>query len=137
MGVSSDEEVIDRARVLTGYSDSTIISDSDFQTLVDIAKDEVLRAVGRPDQFSFYSDDTDDADQAVFWFTCIAAKIHTGEIAGMNMELGDLVKQNPGQGHYTPWFRRFRARINAIGASNGPASRTLSRDGREYEDIDI
>jgi hypothetical protein len=136
---TSDSELIAEARALTEY-DTTIIDDVTFQELVDICKEEIRSAL-RDEEFSFYQ--TEDpgslaADRALFWMVCIAAKIRTGELAGMNIEVSELRMQNPGHIHHETWFRNFRQQMVRAeqnqASSNGPANITLSRTNRTYGD---
>lgn len=134
---TTDTELIDEARAMTGYTDGSIVSDSDFQELVDICKEELRNDFGVSD-YSFYSGNL-AADRALFWFLCIAAKIHTGELGGMNITTGDVEAQNPGHIHHNAvWFSNFedkkRKAERLISGSLGPSQTAPQRDNRTYGD---
>lgn len=134
---TTDAELISEARVMTGYTDGSVISDSDFQDLVNVCKEELRDDFGVSD-YSFFSGDL-SADRALFWFLCIAAKIHTGEIGGMNISTGDVEAQNPGHIHHdATWFSNYedkkRKAERVITGSSGPAQSAPQRDGRTYGD---
>lgn len=131
---SSDSELIAEARGLTDY-DSEIFTDSEFQQIVDIGKEE-LRAELGDSSLSFYTDDTFQATRALFWFVCIGSKVRAGEIAGINLTVGDLKAAQPAQSSYDIWFNSFNKRLASASSeqSAGPAQETLSRDNRSYGD---
>jgi len=133
---TSDSELIAEARGLTDY-DASVLSDSEFQELVDICKEE-LRADFGDASYSFYSGSL-NADRALFWFVCVAAKIRTGEIGGLNITTGDVEAAHPAQVHHDfAWFRNFENRKRKAmrsfsqDANRGPTQTSLERDNREY-----
>lgn len=133
---STDTELVREARVITDYNDR-VISDSQMQALVGICKDEIRAEVGNPD-LTFYASDgsTFEADRALFWFVCIAAKIKTGEIGSVNLEIEDILSHKPAQGHYDVWFDNLESRLNQYvreRQEHGPAHRLIEReDDRTY-----
>lgn len=129
---TSDSELITEARALTDYNVS-IMSDSEFQTLVDIGKEELRAEYGDPETFpGFYSGDL-NLDRALFWFVCIAAKVKAGEISGIDISVGDLDASNS-NGEYSYWFDNFSKRLNAFSRGGGPGQTNISRaDERTYE----
>lgn len=136
---TTDSELIAEARALTNYTQS-MLSDSTFQELVDIGKEELRAEMDKPN-FSFYQtggEHTLQADRALFWFTCIAAKIKGGEIGGIDIDLGDISTNQPDEEEYAVWFSQFRKRLDAAVASEtdtgGPGQTSLQRDDRTYGD---
>lgn len=129
---SDDSSLIAEARGLTDY-DSSIFTNPEIKEIVQIAKQEIRADLGQPD-LSFYTEDTFQATRALFWFVCIGLKIKAGEIAGINLEIGDLRTQNPAQGHYSIWFESFRKRMAGAERQiqSGPSSVVLERDNRSY-----
>lgn len=134
---TNDQELIAEARGLTDY-DQTVLSDSEFQQVVDICKEELRADFGEPG-YAFYSGSL-NADRALFWFVCIAAKIRTGEIGGLNITTGDVEAAHPAQVHHdSAWFKNYENRKRRAmknfsdEASSGPAQTTISRDDRGYE----
>lgn len=133
----SDTELIDEARAITGYTDGTIVSDSDFQILLNICKDELRSDFGVSD-YSFYNGNL-HADRALFWFLAIAAKIHTGELGGMNITTGEVEARTTGHNHHeAAWFSNFetkkRKAARIVRESVGPSHTAPQRDGRTYGD---
>lgn len=128
----NDSDLIKEARALTGY-DESVFSDSDFQDLVDIGKEELKSEWGLPD-FTFYQDESLDHTRALFWFVCIAAKVRAGEIAGVNLTVGSIRSSSFSEDKFSYWFRNFDQRVRSAADSNGPAMSSVSRSERTYGD---
>lgn len=132
--VDTDSDLISQVRSLTDY-DELIISASEMNTLLEIAKEELRSTLGAPD-LSFYGDDTADADRALFWFLCIASKVKVGEIGGLNIDADDFAAQNPDRYDDTLWFRQYQKKRDLAEAdivSTGASSTTIERTDRSYE----
>lgn len=134
---TSDTELVQEARAITDY-DASILSDSEFHSLVRIGKEEIRAEFDSPN-FSFYQtgeEHTLQADRALFWFTCIAAKIRAGEIAGLDIDIGQIRTSQPDQERYQPWFRQLNKRLNAATSKHSEASgisqQAPQRDDRQY-----
>lgn len=129
----SDFELINEVRALTDYHPD-VMSDSTLQELIGIAKAE-LRADFGNTEFTFYEDGTHNADRALFWFTCIAAKVRAGEIAGIDITIDDLAGHKPTGSPHDFWFTRFEEKLkeaNADQGTTGISQVNLSRDNRAY-----
>jgi hypothetical protein len=136
---TTDQELITEARAITDY-DQSIMSDAEFQELVDIGKEE-LRAHWQLSDYQFYGQ-TNAADvgfilqrdRALFWFVCIAAKIRGGEIATPNITVGSIRATSYTGSKFDFYFENFEARLNTIERSSGPSVSQITRDDeRSYE----
>lgn len=133
----SDSELVDEVRVLTGYDDEVMFSDSDLDSLVQIGKEE-LRSYWNLPEFEFYrrgEENTLDADRALFWFTCIATKVRAGEIGSVELTI-DSLETAQYDGQFSYWFRNFQQRAASAGGASGvgPANIQVSRaEERSYE----
>lgn len=134
----TDAELIKEVRALTDY-DASVIPGSEMQELVNIGKEEIKADINKPEgggNFDFYKDSNRPIDRALFWFVCIAAKIKTGEIGGVNIEIQDFRTDKPAQGHYSIWFENFDKRLREFSNRKtdvgGPAHKLLERDNRSY-----
>lgn len=131
---SDDDSLIAEARSITDYDDS-IISDSEFEELVNIGKEEIMAAVNEQ-TLMFYEEETFHHTRALFWFTAIAAKVKTGELAGMNISADDFEATNPATSHYSFWFDSFQKKMAAarLRSSPGPSLVNMERTERTYGD---
>lgn len=131
----SDVELISEVRSLTDYHEG-IISDSDMQDLVVVAKEEVRGELG-DSSFEFYGAQTFDADRALFWFLCIASKVKVGELGGIEITADAFRSQQPQHVQNSFWFIRFQNKMQAAAlqaGTGGAATTTISRsDERSYE----
>lgn len=132
--VSSDTELIEQVRGMTDY-DASVMSDSEIQTLVDIGKEEIAGYLvaddETPSDFTFYSGNY-DADRALFWFTCIAAKAKAGEIASVNLTVGSLRSTAYAGSKFELYFENFDKKMRGAENGNLPATSAPERDGRSY-----
>lgn len=128
---TSDTELIQEARAITDY-DSGLISDAEFQTLVDIGKEELESEFS--DNFPGFYNGNKDADRALFWFTCIAAKVRAGEIAGVNLTVGSIRATSYSNSKFDFWFESFEEKLYSATGGKPSRKQNLSRDGRAYGD---
>lgn len=126
---STENELIDEARALTNYGPD-IISDGKFQELVDVAKEELYAELGDTN-FSFFGQDTQNADRALFWLVCLFSKVRTGEIDGIDLSIGDLRAESL-SGDDAIWRRQFVRRLNSISGASGFGRVDVARDNRTY-----
>jgi hypothetical protein len=136
---TDDTTLISEARAITDY-DTEIMSDSEFQELVDIAKEE-LRAEWQLPDYQFYGNTTSgdigfilQRDRALFWYVCIAAKIRGGEIAAPNITIGSIRATSYTGSKFDFYFENLDKRLSTIERSSGPRITQITRDDeRAYE----
>lgn len=134
---TDDASLIVEVRDITEYN-AEIISDEQFQRLVSLAQREIAAKVGIPD-LDFYNDL--DAERALFWLTCLFAKIRAGEVDGVEMQIGDIrnkplrVDGEEDRSMAVVWRAEFNDYFNQLLTQNGGSfgSRRISRgDSRTY-----
>lgn len=135
---SSDEELIEEVRSFTGYTSTNTFTDSDLQGVVDVGKEEIRADINIP-EFEFYRTGdtvTLSADRALFWFTCIGTKVHTGELGSISLTVNDLESGQANEETYNYWMSQFATRMSSARTSHaegsGAASTLLERTDREY-----
>ena len=128
---TNDQELISEVRSLTDY-DETILSDSDMQDLVGLAKREIEIEVGeRVDDF--YSNRIREG--ALFWLVCFFTKLKTGEYEGMDLTISEIEINKVPEGSDTRiWIRNFNKRFRQLRSENRSYVANVSRSGREYND---
>lgn len=130
---NNDSELKEEVRAITNYG-ARAVSSSDLQSLINIGKDEIVMMLpGGNDGFvGFYSGNL-AADRALFWFTTIAAKVHTGEIEGVDISVDSFLDFDGGSASDSMLFDRFeRAIATARGESSGIGHIQVQRDNRSY-----
>lgn len=135
---TSDSELIDEVRSYTGYTNTNTFSDSDLQGIVDVGKEEIRADLNNP-EFDFYQTgetNTLSADRALFWFTCIGTKVHTGELGSVSLTINDLESGQANEDTYNYWMSQFSTRMSSARTSHsttsGAASSLMERTDREY-----
>jgi hypothetical protein len=128
---TNESELIEEVRALTGY-DQSIMTDATMQELVNIGKEELGREFSE-DFPGFFGGNT-DADRALFWFTCIAAKVRAGEIAGVNISVGSIRATSYSNSKYAFWFDNFQKRMESAYGGKPVNLQSLERDNRSYGD---
>jgi hypothetical protein len=140
---TDDGTLVAEVRALTDY-DETIMSDLELLALVDVAKEEIKADVDDT-TITFYSGDQ-KADRALFWLTCLFAKIKLGEIEAPNVSISSLrIRQASVAERYGVWVKNFEKNLAGIVTSDGEAAvgrpmghtkvaRTESERSYGYED---
>lgn len=130
---TNQSELIDEVRTLTNYT-ASLISDSEMGNLVDLAKEELkseVPAASRP--VSYFGSDTHEQDRALFWLSCLFAKIRAGEIGAATFTVDEL-RSNPLDNQSNFWFMMFQSRLGQMEGAPGFGQTSLERaDDRSYE----
>jgi hypothetical protein len=128
---TNDTELIEEVRAITDY-DAGLIDGATFRTLLEIGKEE-LRDEFSDEFVGFYNGNT-AADRALFWFTCIAAKVRAGEIAGINLTVGSIRATSYSNSKFDFWFKNFEEKLKEASGGQPSRKQNLSRDNRSYGD---
>jgi hypothetical protein len=132
---TSDTELMSEVRAMTHY-DTSIVSDSTMQTLIDVGKKEIEADFPETPASpfpGFYAGNL-QIDRALFWFVCIAAKIRVGEISGISISSGQFLDVEPSDTDDPFLFRNFQRRLANVMGKTGPGQIQVERDGRTYGD---
>lgn len=140
---SSDAELLPQLRIQTGYS-ARVLDDTDFGAVMDVARRHIRTRKGIEqtwEEADWYSNEY--REEALFWWTCLFAKVATGELDAQTLQVGAvdakqlLAKEKK---EVTTWYRNAE---RALGAME-PGSQTASgygfgiggpsRDNRVYGD---
>lgn len=128
---TNDTELVSEVRSLTDY-DSGILTDSELDSLLAIAKREIETEVGE-DSLDFYANAR--RERALFWLTCFFAKIKTGEYEGMDLTVSEIeMNKIPEGDEGRIWLTQFEKRLKQIVAGNKTYISNISRNNRLYGD---
>lgn len=126
--VDSDEQMIEQSRTLTDY-DEFVYTDFEFQSLVDLCKEELRDHWDEPG-FDWYGSDTLTEDRALFWFLCIAARIRAGEYSAMDISVADIQLQSA-DGDF--FIAKFNEKMDGVAGGPSAASANIERSvERDY-----
>lgn len=130
-----EARLVSDVREMTGYTEKAALSQKALATALRRAKRHIRIEAGLQSSVDFYHDEYPEREEAVFWFTCLFAKVQTGELDSQSVDVGAvsgnklLAKQNQ---DVTTWFRNARNSLRAItGDSYG--SYDSARADRDYE----
>ena len=130
-----DTEIISQVRFVTEYPEM-VVSDGKVTEAIRFTEDEMKGIFDDPDMtFESYH-----AGRAVMWGTCYHLKVHTGEIGGLPISIGNLDFENLNemQGGDTDIFRwadKFWENIYRMNNSpKGFGITNAARGNREYGD---
>jgi hypothetical protein len=126
---TNDTELIAEVRLLTEY-DESIIPTTDMESLVALTRRELSADLGStiPD---FYSDLS--SERALFWLTCIFAKVKTGEIEAPEFSIGELKVQRDSMGQQSSlWFNNFLKHYRGMSGGAPVGHIKSNRPDRDY-----
>lgn len=121
--------IIEECRSLTGYNEA-ILPPEELETLYQIAVSDIEGVVGE----DLAEVENPAAGRAVFWSMALFAKIHMGEMEGLDFNIGSIkIHQLPRRDITRVWYRQLDQYLNALRseASTGGLT-TVSRNDREY-----
>lgn len=130
--MASETELKAEFRVITGYS-TAAMPDSDLDAVISRAQKHIRSKKGLQAGTDWYADV--NREEALFWFTCLFAKVATGELDAQTVQVGaidvDTLLAND-DGDVTTWYRNAVGALRALepGATAGITAPT--RDNRVY-----
>jgi hypothetical protein len=129
--MATEQELINEVRVFTGY-DTNVLHDDAFKTVVKRARKRLQNRCGLDSEFDFYDDTAEDGRQdALFWWTCLFAKLATGELDSQELNVAAIDIDNL-EAETTRWFREALAAETGIGDTYRMGITGPTRTDREY-----
>ncbi|WP_330630667.1 hypothetical protein [Halocatena halophila] len=128
--VADDTEMKELVRSLTDY-DSSILTDSELESLLVLSKDEFWADTDTSARF--YTGNK-QADQALFWLLCLFSKIKVGELDAPAFEIAEIqVDEASNPEEISRWLKNYRKyRDNAVTGSKAGIGQ-ISRSDRTYQ----
>jgi hypothetical protein len=113
--------LVEEVRSLTEY-DEAVFSSAELTELVELAQQEIQADVDDPN-LEFFADGNHAAERALFWLTCIFAKVRAGEIEAPNVSISSLrIRQASATERHGLWFARFEKNLSKIVPSGAEAT---------------
>lgn len=117
-------------RVLTEY-DSSLISDADLLSLIEIAKSELLAEIG--DSSIVFFGGNPRAERALFWLTCLFVKVKAGEIDAPNISISEIQVRHQSMGERGSfWLDNFNKQLSSLTAESMVGHVKGGRSDRTY-----
>ena len=136
---SSDDTLIAEARIQTGYSELVLDRD-DWDAIFGIARRHIRVEKGITqdwDEADWYEEQ--NREEALFWFSCLFAKVATGELDAQAVSVGSINQKtlmSKETGSATIWYRNAKKAMGGMAGSfdnpYGTGSRNVVRDDRLY-----
>lgn len=121
-------------RTITNYGER-ILSNSEVEAVMGRAEKHIRsRKTNLPDDFDFFSDN--QGEEALFWFTCLFAKVATGELDSQDVSAGALDAETllaKDDDEITTWYRNATRALRNLRPGNMFRAASPARTEREYE----
>jgi hypothetical protein len=119
-------------RTITQYGER-ILSNSEVEAVMGRAKKHIRSRKDLPDDFDFLSDS--QGEEALFWYTCLFAKVATGELDSQEFSAGALDAETllaKADDDVTEWYRKAVKALRNLRAENMFRTTSPARTDREY-----
>jgi hypothetical protein len=133
--MSSEKEVKEDVRSLTGYTSTNVLTEDGLDTAYRRAKRHIRVQKSLPPDFTYFGEEKPEVENGLFWWTCLFAKVETGELDSQTLQAGAVDKSEllaKDDNSVTTWYRQAQNALDAISAGSAIQSSAPSRTGREY-----
>lgn len=137
---SNDFELAEEIRTLTGYTDHSVLTPDDMDTVIHGAKRWIIRKRGidTSDGFDWYLNE--QREDALYWVSCLFARIAAGELEAPQAKFGRMDLRPllaKADNEWTLWYREAIDSIKNLEPTSGTGHIRVARDNRVYgEDSD-
>jgi hypothetical protein len=135
--MSNDTTLKEEVRVITGYDTITLSSD-ELDTVLKRAKRHIRTRKDLEQSFDFYAEAS--REEALFWWTCLFAKVSAGELDSQSInvaavDVDTLLAKDDDE--ITQWYRSAMLAMRSMtpAGEDYPGETGITspqRDGREY-----
>ncbi|UBF22381.1 hypothetical protein HCTV-15_gp14 [Haloarcula virus HCTV-15] len=114
---SSDADLLPQVRIQTGYS-ARVLDNDTFSAVMDVARRHIRTRKGIEQEWTeadWY--DNEYREEALFWWTCLFAKVATGELDSQTLQVGAVDSRQllaKEKGEVTTWFRNAERALGAV-----------------------
>lgn len=126
--------VIEEVRGITDYPD-TVLSDNQIRTLVQTAQRDITATTQNYD-IDWYNDSSIDGNRSLVWTTALYCKIKSGEIDGVDMDIGNLKVDSIDDKEAAVWYQKASKYIQSLFVAEDThmpfGSSNVERNNRTY-----
>jgi len=134
--VSNETELKDDVREFTGYTSIKVLSNDGLDTAYRTAQRHIRVKKNLDADYDWFETNKVEAQEALFWYTCLFSKVQTGELDSQDLQAGAVDQKAllaKADDDVTTWYRNAKSALKSIKATSIIQSTTPSRADREYE----
>lgn len=115
---SSDVELLQEIRFQTGYLTDAVLDDTAFESVMSVARRHIRTRKAIEQEWTeadWY--DNQYREEALFWFSCLFAKVATGELDAQTFQVGAIDSKSllgSDDGEVTAWYRNAERALGAV-----------------------
>jgi hypothetical protein len=132
----TEDDLKSDVRHQTGYTDTGILSADALDTAYRNAKRHLRVEASLDANLDWFDPDAPEREEALYWWTCLFAKVATGELDAQNVQIGAVDADTllaKADNDVTTWFRNAQAAKRSLTAATTFRSVNVSRDDdRDY-----
>lgn len=128
---TDETDLKNEVRQFTGYTSTKVLSNDGLDTAYRNAQRRIRREKSLDVDYIWFNTDNLAAQDALYYWTCLHAKIETGELDSQAIQAG-AVDLNTLSSEETSWYRDARRAMQAVKATSIVKSVAPSRTDREY-----
>jgi hypothetical protein len=132
---TNETELKEEVRSFTGYTSTTVLSDSSLDTAYRNAQRHITRRKALAADYTWFDTDNLAAQDALYWWTCLFSKVQTGELDAQSLQAGAVDQKEllaKADNEVTTWYRQARDAIQSVKATSIMRVSSPSRTDREY-----
>lgn len=129
-------ELKDDVREITGYTSTLVLSNDGLDAAYRSAQRHIRVKKSLPSDYDWFDTEKPEAQEALFWFTCLFTKVQTGELDAQEVQIGALESKSllaKEDDDVTTWYRNAQDALQSIKPKSIIQSSSPSRTDREYE----
>lgn len=135
---NTEENLKAEVRKFTGYTSELQLSKDGLETAFLRAKNHVAaeRSIGRGEDFDWFNTEFRQRQEALFWFTCLFAKVTTGELDSQDVQIGGIDKGSllaKDDDSVTIWYEKANAALSSLQPEKVYQVQSPARGDREYQ----
>lgn len=133
--MTTKQDVKEDVRVFTDNTSEMQLSQDGLDTAYMRAKRHIRVSKSLPPDFTYFSPEKPEVENALFWWTCLFTKVETGELDSQTLQAGAIDEREllaKDDNSVTTWYRQARTSLNAVQAGSTIQSSAPARTGREY-----
>jgi len=134
--VSNETNLKEDVREFTGYTSVNVLSNDGLDTAYRTAQRHIRVKKNLDADYDWFNTDKVEAQEALFWYTCLFSKVQTGELDSQDLQAGAVDQKTllaKADDDVTTWYRNAKSALQSLKATSIIRSSAPTRTDREYE----